>query len=119
LINAYLSIAGTSGISGPVRKTASFFEFSLMFVPSLSWQNDRFIYKWRKNAVFRRAHLESTLCWHHLGAKNAFFTQGLYQKRLSYQDRLGTTIGEVGTKGVFSQGNDEIAGWGPFDFTVS
>ena len=26
---------------------------------------------------------------------------------------------KVGTKGVFSQGNDEIAGWGPFDFTVS
>jgi hypothetical protein len=27
-----------------------------MFVPSLSWQNDRFfIYKWLRNAVFRRA----------------------------------------------------------------
>jgi hypothetical protein len=25
-----------------------------MFVPSLSWQNDRFIYKWLENAVFRR-----------------------------------------------------------------
>ena len=25
-----------------------------MFVPSLSWQNGRFIYKWLKNAVFRR-----------------------------------------------------------------
>ena len=31
-----------------------------MFVPSLSWQNDRFIYKWRKNGVFRRDHV--TLC---------------------------------------------------------
>jgi hypothetical protein len=27
-----------------VRKTASFFRVSLVFVPSLSWQNDRFLY---------------------------------------------------------------------------
>eukprot|EP01046_Picozoa_sp_COSAG06_P128778 COSAG06_NODE_77739_length_113_cov_32572.357143_1_plen_30_part_10 len=26
-----------------------------MFVPSLSWQNVRFKFKWLKNAVFRRA----------------------------------------------------------------
>eukprot|EP01046_Picozoa_sp_COSAG06_P071297 COSAG06_NODE_20333_length_799_cov_1.360000_2_plen_105_part_01 len=33
-----------------VRKR-HFFEFFLMFVPSLSWQNDRFLYKWLKNGV--------------------------------------------------------------------
>jgi len=38
-----------------------------MFVPSLSWENDRFVYKWRKKTVFA----------HHLLASGARVEHGV------------------------------------------
>jgi hypothetical protein len=35
-----------------LRKNGPFFGVLHMFVPSLSWQNDAFIYKWLKKTVF-------------------------------------------------------------------
>ena len=48
------------------------------------------------------------------------FSRKVYTKNDSVtKTGSGQPSEKVGTKGVFSQGNDEIAGWGPFDFTVS
>jgi hypothetical protein len=54
-----------------------------MFVPSLSWQNDRFyIYKWLKNGVFRRqAHASPRrAAAAHTWSENRLFCAILYPK---------------------------------------
>jgi ABC-type multidrug transport system fused ATPase/permease subunit len=84
-----------------VRKTASFFEFSLCLSRACLGKMIVSIYKWLKNAVFRR----TTTLLGYAGKQNPFFAMPLYTrlKRSFLPRRLGTDIEKVEKSGVVLQ----------------